>query len=93
MRRRDVGSLPDWSHTNASQLVVPLQNRCRSCCLQLTQDLFGDWIIIRSWGRIGKSQRVQLQTFSLQLDTEILAQQLIRRRLLYGYGVTAVTSS
>jgi predicted DNA-binding WGR domain protein len=90
MRRRALPLAPEWSTTIAFQLVDPGRNRYRAYGLWLTQDLFGDWVLLRSWGRIGKTPQVQHSTFPSRSDAETLAQQLIRRRLLHGYRVTAV---
>jgi predicted DNA-binding WGR domain protein len=89
MRRRDLPSLPEWSATIAFQLVDPSRNRYRAYSLWLTQDLFGDWVLLRAFGRIGKAPRVQHRTFPARSDAEALAQQLIRRRLLHGYTLLA----
>ncbi|MBV9282737.1 MAG: WGR domain-containing protein [Chloroflexi bacterium] len=90
MRRRDLPHPPEWSATIAFQLVDPEKNRYRAYSLWLTQDLFGDWVLLRAFGRIGTAPRVLGRTFSARSDAEALAQRLIRRRLLHGYQVTAV---
>ncbi|MBV9282507.1 MAG: WGR domain-containing protein [Chloroflexi bacterium] len=89
MRRRDLPLAPEWSTTIAFQLVDPSGNRYRAYSLWLTQDLFGDWVLLRAFGRIGKAPRVQGHTFPSRSDAEALAHRLIRRRLLHGYRVTA----
>ena len=89
MSRRDVGPLPVWSQTIVFRLVVPDQNRYRRYCLQLTPDLFGAWVLLRHWGRIGKAGRTRLDTFASRSEAERAAEGMVRRRLLHGYRVTA----
>jgi predicted DNA-binding WGR domain protein len=90
LRRCDLPSPPEWSTSVTFQLVDPGRNRYRAYSLWLTQDLFGDWVLLRAFGRIGTAPRVHHRTFPSRPDAEALAQQLIRRRLLHGYRVTAV---
>lgn len=88
MRRLDVPPSPYWQQSIAFSLVVPEQNRYRVYRLTLTQDLFGNWALIRSWGRMGKTQRVQVSCFPRREDARKLADAIVRRRLRHGYGVT-----
>ena|SRR5947209_18120411 len=88
MPRRDVGEVPPWRSRITFRQVVPEQNRYRSYTLALTRDLFGSWVVIRSWGRIGKPKRSVTHVFDEELEAEALAKQIARRRLLHGYSIT-----
>lgn len=85
MARRRSPSLPEWQDTLAFTLVDPERNRYRSYHLRLTRDLFGNWAIIRTWGRIGKYRREQVDYFRTVDEAMEHATRLGRRRLLHGY--------
>lgn len=46
------------------QSVEPTRNRARFYSMAVVRDLFGDWVLVRSWGRIGTKGREASQTFS-----------------------------
>jgi len=48
----------------------PDKNRFRFYALDISQDLFGTWIVFRRWGRIGQSER----RISVSFDTENAAE-------------------
>jgi predicted DNA-binding WGR domain protein len=89
VRRRDLPPLPVWQDSIAFASVIPEQNRYRSYRLTLTQDLFGQWVVLRSWGRIGKAQRTRADVFARRDDAAQAAIQLSRRRLLHAYALLA----
>lgn len=39
--------------------IDPAQNMRRFYALSVQPDLFGDWVLVREWGRIGRSSRVK----------------------------------
>ena len=82
-------SVPAWQSTIAFECIEPEQNRYRSYRLELTQDLFGTWALVRSWGRIGRVPRTQVEYFVFRFDAREQAQRVIRRRLGHGYQITA----
>jgi predicted DNA-binding WGR domain protein len=89
VRRRDLPPLPAWQDSIAFASIVPEQNRYRSYRLTLIQDLFGDWVVLRSWGRIGKAQRTRGDVFASRDEAVHAAAQLGRRRLVHGYDLPA----
>lgn len=80
-------SVPSWQSAIAFECIEPEHNRYRSYRLELTQDLFGTWDLVRSWGRIGRSPRTQVEYFVFRFDAREQAQRIIRRRLAHGYQI------
>lgn len=85
MPRRSSPPLPTWEHTLAFQLIDPERNRYRSYHLQLNRDLFGGWVVIRHWGRIGTPGHLRVGAFPTAAAAMTRANRLCRRRLLYEY--------
>lgn len=48
----------------------PEQNQHRFYRIDIVQGLFGDWGLIRGWGRIGSSARVRTDWFETQSDAK-----------------------
>ena len=42
------------------QSIDPARNRRRFYAMSVQRDLFGDWVLVREWGRIGRPGRVRL---------------------------------
>ncbi len=82
-------ALPDWGVWIRFELVVPEKNRHREYEIALAQDLFGEWAVIRCWGRIGGSQRKKTDCLPSREDAVKLAGHVARRRLSRGYRVAA----
>ena len=49
---------------------VPEKNQRRFYVLRLAPTLFGEWSLIREWGRIGQQGRVVLDTFATPGEAE-----------------------
>ncbi len=49
---------------------VPEKNRRRFYVLRLAPTLFGEWSLVREWGRIGQQGRVVLDTFATPGEAE-----------------------
>ena len=48
-------------------------------------NLFGDWTVMREWGRRGSPGTVRLSSYALLNEAEITEQRTIKRRLQHGY--------
>ncbi len=81
--------LPEWGSWIRFERVVPEKNSRREYAIAITQDLFGAWTLVRTWGRIGGQQRTKVTPFPDRDDAAVLAGRLARRRLSRGYRVTA----
>jgi predicted DNA-binding WGR domain protein len=49
---------------------VPEKNQQRFYLLRLVPTLFGEWSLIREWGRIGQQGRMVLDTFATPDEAE-----------------------
>lgn len=69
--------------------ICPLQNIQRFYSVTVRQNLFGEWCVIRTWGRIGTiGQRLQQTVDSKAQAIEIFA-RLTEFRLQRGYYQTS----
>jgi predicted DNA-binding WGR domain protein len=62
-------------------------NLHRFYVVQLTPTLFGEWTLMREWGRIGSPGTVRATSFERQADAERAEQHTIKRRLNHGYRI------
>jgi predicted DNA-binding WGR domain protein len=69
------------THADASR------NLHRFYVVQLAPTLFGEWTLLREWGRIGSPGTVRLMSFERHKDAEQAARRVIKRRLNHGYIV------
>ena len=65
----------------------PARNLHRFYVVQLAPTLFGEWTLLREWGRIGSPGTVRMTSFERQADAEQAADHTIKRRLSHGYAV------
>jgi predicted DNA-binding WGR domain protein len=65
----------------------PGRNLHRFYVVQLAPTLFGEWTLLREWGRMGSPGTVRLTSFEHQAAAEQAAQHTIKRRLSHGYAV------
>ncbi len=64
----------------------PEHGQARYYQMSLQQNLWGDWELLRSWGRIGhKPSRVVLEAVRDLEAAEALPEQIHGRRLRHGY--------
>ena len=47
--------------------------------------LFGDWTVMREWGRRGSPGTVRLSSYERPNEAETTEQRTIKRRLQHGY--------
>ena len=52
------------------RLIDPEKNKARFYHLDIQPDLFGNWCLIREWGRIGRSGRVLTRAYPCIADAE-----------------------
>lgn len=63
----------------------PARNRARFYALSVERDLFGDWCLIRRWGRIGQGGRMRAERFADRRGAEAAQARATRARLRRGY--------
>ena len=68
--------------------IDPAQNISRFYMVQVTPTLFGEWSLLREWGRIGSPGTVQSRSFEREEDARRAEQRSIRRRARHGYQPT-----
>ncbi|WP_349038590.1 WGR domain-containing protein [Pseudotabrizicola sp. 4114] len=64
----------------------PDLNRQRFYAVAVEQDLFGQWLLLRRWGRIGTCGRGLVEAFAAQDMAQAAALDLIRIKTRRGYG-------
>jgi predicted DNA-binding WGR domain protein len=65
--------------------VDPARNMCRFYWLAVQRDLFGQWCLIREWGRIGSAGQVRTVPYATaaQAHEALAAQRRVKERRGY----------
>jgi predicted DNA-binding WGR domain protein len=63
----------------------PTRNVNRFYIVDVTPTLFGEWAVLREWGRRGSPGTLRLASWRRRQDAQIAEQRTIRRRLQRGY--------
>jgi predicted DNA-binding WGR domain protein len=63
----------------------PSRNIDRFYVVDVTPTLFGEWALVREWGRRGSPGTVRLSSYHRRTEAEIAEQRTIKRRLQHGY--------
>jgi predicted DNA-binding WGR domain protein len=63
----------------------PTRNINRFYVVQVMPSLFGDWTVMREWGRRGSPGTVRLSSYQRRNEAETAEQRTIKRRLQRGY--------
>ncbi|MTW18782.1 WGR domain-containing protein [Rhodoplanes serenus] len=65
--------------------IDPTKNMARFYICDIQPDLFGDWTLIREWGRIGRPGTVRTTTYSTACEAEAAyeRQRLFKQRRGY----------
>ena len=63
----------------------PSRNIDRFYIVDITPTLFGEWALVREWGRRGSPGTVRLSSYQQRNDAETSEQRTIKRRLQHGY--------
>jgi predicted DNA-binding WGR domain protein len=70
----------------------PTKNLHRFYVVRLAPTLFGEWTLLREWGRSGSPGTVRQTSFAHYDDAEKAERQIIKRRLNHGYTDRAARS-
>jgi predicted DNA-binding WGR domain protein len=65
--------------------IDPASNMARFYGLAVEPTLFGEWVLMRCWGRIGTAGQAKLQTFADQHDAVAAQDSMARRKRRRGY--------
>jgi predicted DNA-binding WGR domain protein len=68
--------------------VVAERNQQRYYTLEVVGGLFGNWGLVREWGRIGRSGRTRTDWFASRADACAASDQLGRQKSKRGYQKT-----
>jgi predicted DNA-binding WGR domain protein len=61
--------------------------------VQITPTLFGEWALVREWGRRGSPGTMRLSSYERRNEAETAEQRTIKRRLQHGYFQSQPRSS
>ena len=67
------------------RLVDPTKNKRRFYHLDIQVNLFGQWCLIREWGRIGREGKMLITPFPSAAEAERALVRLRRRKERRGY--------
>ena len=65
--------------------TAPASNQFRFYRLEIVPGLFGDWGLIREWGRIGRSGQTRTDWFDAEADALHAMQKLNEQKSKRGY--------
>jgi predicted DNA-binding WGR domain protein len=63
----------------------PARNINRFYVVEVMPSLFGDWTVMREWGRRGSPGTVRLSSYQRRNEADTAEQRTIKRRLQRGY--------
>lgn len=64
----------------------PARNLARFYRMLIVPDLFGNWVLLREWGRIGQGGKVKAQPFPNAGAALLALQALTRAKVKRGYN-------
>jgi predicted DNA-binding WGR domain protein len=73
--------------------IDPTENRYRFYRLSHQRTLWGEEVLVQTWGRLGTDGRSQLQFLEDAEQVQTAMAKLLRRRLQHGYHVTETSSA
>jgi predicted DNA-binding WGR domain protein len=65
----------------------PARNMNRFYIVDVTPTLFGEWAVLREWGRRGSPGTLRLESYRRREEAQSAEQRTIKRRLQRGYNV------
>lgn len=65
--------------------INPAQNMHRFYTVRVSRDLFGQWSLLREWGRIGSPGRLRCDTFESESQAREAERRSLRLRERHGY--------
>jgi predicted DNA-binding WGR domain protein len=67
--------------------IDPTRNIDRFYIVDITPTLFGEWALVREWGRRGSPGTMRLSSYQRRNEAETAEQRTIKRRLQHGYRI------
>lgn len=68
----------------------PARNLDRFYIVAVTPTLFGEWAVLREWGRRGSPGTLRLESYRRHEEAQSAEQRTIKRRLQRGYATSDV---
>jgi predicted DNA-binding WGR domain protein len=65
--------------------IDAVRNKYRFYMVYVSQNLFGEWNLVREWGRIGSPGTVRCETFDSEGHARDAEQRTLRLRMRRGY--------
>jgi predicted DNA-binding WGR domain protein len=69
--------------------IDPSRNMRRFYSVQIVPTLFGEWSVMREWGRVGSPGRVTLESFPTEHEAQRAERRSLRTRELHGYSLVS----
>lgn len=69
--------------------IRPAENQLRFYAVDIQPGLFGNWAVVREWGRIGQPGPLRRDWYDTETTAAEKAQKLIETKLKRGYQVYA----
>lgn len=66
--------------------IVPEENMARFYAMSIQPTLFGEWTLVREWGRIGRRPQALMQTFPNQDEAALARDKLMAAKCRKGYS-------
>jgi predicted DNA-binding WGR domain protein len=63
----------------------PARNMNRFYVVEVTPTLFGEWAVLREWGRRGSPGTLRLDSYRRREEAQSAEQRTFKRRLQWGY--------
>lgn len=76
----DMGAIMDLKRSD------PSKNLHRFYRMEIMKGLFGDWSLVREWGRIGQSGSVRVNWFPTEAAARDARHELHKKKIKRGYG-------
>lgn len=68
--------------------TYPAENLARFYAMSVQATLFGEWSLVREWGRIGRGGQVKATPYPTEAEALAELEQLRRAKVRRGYNVT-----
>ena len=63
----------------------PARNMARYYCLAVESNLFGEFSLVRTWGRIGQPSRTKIELHATEQDAQAAMICIVRQKQRKGY--------
>ena len=75
----------DCNHRIRLEMREPEENKFRFYVMYITKDLFGEWSLVREWGRIGQAGRMRVDWCASLEKAQTIFEKKRREKMRKGY--------